>query len=815
MEKILKKYTTIPQHLYVNRNADDQLKNIVEEMQRPGYVLVARQMGKTNLLFNAKRTLESERRLFVYVDLSNIFDHERDCYRNIVDNIIEPNEDLFHSIESDIYTLREKNLPPHKEYSKSLRLIINQFIGDIVIILDEIDALRSADYSDNIFAQIRSNYFLRTNFPEFERLTYVLSGVIEPSELIRDRNKSPFNIGEKIYLDDFTKDEHNSFIDKSRLKITENISDSIYDWANGNPRLTFDICSEVEDFLIENIDITNKDLNKIIKNKYLTAFDIAPIDHIRELVKSNKKIRDAVLKIQQSETNNISDEIKTKLYLDGIINSKFDEETYIKNRIVKLSLSENWIMSIDKQAENAFSYGLQLFDSKDYTNSIETLLEFLDTSHPSYKEIETSNYFIGLSYYHLKNFKKSVHYFNKKFEDHTYKINSKSLLGICKLAIGEKESGEAILEASILNETNDWLYHNALLNLAISLDESKDDKAILFFQKLYHSTFKDKDTKKIELDKLRTLALYYQAEIFLHKNDTKEALSKISLALKYSNISDSLFLKYLKYSLEEAKNEYIKNEIVGTIIEQKLIFDSENIYPISFNESNLIYYLDLVFDYSNPKLFDELLDYAEKELYKDKLPDRFYLAYISSKLSDKSESILKYILGFENSIDNELHINIYRDLSMMYSDNPPKYFIYFNKYKKLFNQTSEVLKDDIYLFALGIKHYSDSKKIREGLELCEIIRKRIKDIENEDLKLESSIIYYWCATLNFSKKNRDKSIQYSSKTIELINSSKKKGNSMLGEEGLNNIVEQMEKIKYSYTIMNPIIKEKNMDEMNG
>ena len=70
MTKILKKYTSIPPHLYVERDADLQLKRIVDEMQRPGYVLVARQMGKTNLLINAKRTLESDNRIFAYVDLS-------------------------------------------------------------------------------------------------------------------------------------------------------------------------------------------------------------------------------------------------------------------------------------------------------------------------------------------------------------------------------------------------------------------------------------------------------------------------------------------------------------------------------------------------------------------------------------------------------------------------------------------------------------------------------------------------------------------------------------------------------------------------
>ncbi|ETR72683.1 MAG: hypothetical protein OMM_01529 [Candidatus Magnetoglobus multicellularis str. Araruama] len=202
MTKILKKYTIIPPELYVKRSADNQLQNIIDEMERPGYVLVARQMGKTNLLFNAKRELENDNRLFVYVDLSNTFEKERECYQNIVDLIIEPNENILRESIPEIISLRQLKLSPHQEYLKSLRIILNELQGDLIIILDEIDALRNCNYSDHIFAQIRSTYFARTNFPVLKKITYVLSGVIEPSDLIKDRNKSPFNIGEKIYLDD-------------------------------------------------------------------------------------------------------------------------------------------------------------------------------------------------------------------------------------------------------------------------------------------------------------------------------------------------------------------------------------------------------------------------------------------------------------------------------------------------------------------------------------------------------------------------------------------------------------------------------------
>jgi len=37
-------------------------------------------------------------------------------------------------------------------------------------------------------------YFVRVTYPVFNRLSYVLSGVIDPEKLIRNKDNSPFNI---------------------------------------------------------------------------------------------------------------------------------------------------------------------------------------------------------------------------------------------------------------------------------------------------------------------------------------------------------------------------------------------------------------------------------------------------------------------------------------------------------------------------------------------------------------------------------------------------------------------------------------------
>jgi len=777
-------------------------------MQRPGYVLVARQMGKTNLLFNAKRTLENSTRLFVYVDLSNVFKYERECYRNIIDNIIEPNENLFESIEPQIDLLREKKLPPHKEYSKSLRIVLEHFQGDVVIVLDEIDALRSAEYSDNIFAQIRSNYFSRTNFPVFERLTYILSGVIEPTELIKDRNKSPFNIGDKIYLDDFSLEEHNSFIVKSELILSDNVANEIYSWTNGNPRLTFDICSSIESLILEKKDVTVEILRNLVKQKYLTTFDIAPIDHIRELVKTNKDVRNAVLNIQQNKEIDLSDEIKKKLYLFGIINSKFDEDTNIKNPIIKNSLSINWIKSIDKQTQSQLSYGLELMDQFEYQEAITILSEFISNSSPTKEQLEICNYNIGFAYYNIRDLKSAIDYFSKDYSVNLYKANSKSLLGICKLGVGEIETGVEILEDILKQKTKDFAFRNAALNLAPIIASTDKPRAIEIYEELYKSTFEnDDDTTVEELNKLRTLAHYYKAELYFADKVNDKTLDSLQHALKYANSVDCLNLKFSIYNLSEEKDERLKSEIIESIIDQELKFDTKHSYPISFSENHLHNYLDLYFDQTDLSQFERLLDYSYNVLF-DKKIDKDQIVYSSSKHSAKSEDFLKYILDHKVTASDSILLRVNRDLAFGSSKKSSDFFTYFHSYEKLFLKNDNVNGDDIYIYALAIKNYSDANKLKEGIELCKTIDSRLSNIEDEELIFESVIIYYWFSNLNFSLKNQKDAIVYADKTIHLIQDSKKERTSMIDEKGVKSIVEQMKQIKSSSISRKPVISAK-------
>lgn len=797
MNKILKKYTTIPEHLYVNRAADKQLEEIINDMQRPGYVLVARQMGKTNLLFHAKRTLESENRLFVYVDLSNSFDHERDCYRNIIDCILEPNEKLFEPIESKINDIRSKQFQPHKEYSRCLREILNYFEGNMIIVLDEIDALRGAEYSDNIFAQIRSNYFSRTNFPVLERLTYILSGVIEPTELIKDRNKSPFNIGDKIYLDDFSFEEHESFILKSKLEIDNNISKEIYKWTNGNPRLTFDICAEIESQIIDGKTINTSKITEIINDKYLTSYDVAPVDHIRELVKSNDKIRNAITKIHTNKYSEINDEIRNKLYLYGIISSDFKNNAEIKNAIIKKSVSEEWIQSIEEETQNKFSYGLMLFEQKRHHDVIDFFTKYLESPKINKSEIETCNYSIGFSLFHLNKINDAIIYFSKNYNEDIYQKNSRSLLGICLIKNGEIESGKEILKEFLDFEEINFASRNAVFNYANIIREEDPAQALILYDKIINSSLEsDNDLEDTELNKLYTSIFTFKALIYNKLGNDTEFISSIHTAIEYSDISERLYLDFLLYTLSDKdRNDSIRETIANTIIDNNLKLNNETSFPCNFTYENLLTYLDLTFDTDHLETYESLLDYSINNLVPKKTKAQIIID-INTIFNKKSH--LEYFLETSSEIDI-LHLdllNIYRYLCMKNFDKSEKFFKLFYKYKSLLENTEDIIRADIYFFAKAIKELREKDKDVKALELCNFVDVIFNKMNNESIESEFILIYFWTASIYIENKNLSLALKYANHTLKLIESFKEGSTSLINKEGLKSIVDQIDVLKF-------------------
>jgi tetratricopeptide (TPR) repeat protein len=414
--KKLQPSTIIPREFYVDRGADKQLRDVVANMGRPGYVLVARQMGKTNLLLNAKSELGGSGNVFVYIDLSNVFPDLHQFFRNIIDIAVDSHAEYFSDAYEKIALSRSKpmNRPAHKEHEQELRLLLSAIPGKLVICLDEIDALGKVAYSDSVFSLIRSTYFAsRINYPEFTRLTYILSGVVEPNDIIKNKDISPFNIGEKIYLDDFTYDEYLTFVQKAQLPFPRDVVERVFFWTSGNPRMCWDVCSGLEDLLLSSNSITPESVDSVVRKLYLTSYNLAPVDHIRQQVAEDKDVRTAIMNIHLNKSSSVKDAQRTKLYLAGIIRSDFSSDRLvIKNRIIEACLSEAWIRSIEESDVSISDAADMRYGAGDYVGALRLYKEYISKLAPDVSDNLTF-FKLGECSFMTGDYKATIDYFDR------------------------------------------------------------------------------------------------------------------------------------------------------------------------------------------------------------------------------------------------------------------------------------------------------------------------------------------------------------------------------------------------------------------
>src|SRR5207249_2095400 len=145
--------------------------------------------------------------------------------------------------ELEEYWEAHDRLSPLQRWLGALQAVVLARVpGRLVIAIDEIDAVRSLPFStDEFFAAIRDCYNRRVQDPEFQRLTFCLLGVATPSDLIQDTRTTPFNIGRRIELTDFTEAEAAPLaagMGGGEQAVATALLARILYWTGGHPYLT-------------------------------------------------------------------------------------------------------------------------------------------------------------------------------------------------------------------------------------------------------------------------------------------------------------------------------------------------------------------------------------------------------------------------------------------------------------------------------------------------------------------------------------------------------------------------------------------------
>ena len=234
---------------YVERKADRELCEGLLQGEFC-YVLTSRQMGKSSLMVRTVRRLRQEAVAVAVLDLTAIGQNLslEQWYDGLLSRLGQQLD-----LEDEIlaYAAAHPELGPLQRWMSALeQVVLRRIPGKVVIFVDEIDIVRSLPFStDEFFAGVRECHNRRSRESAFGRLAFGLLGVATPTDLIRDTRMTPFNIGRRIELNDFTAQEAGPLargLGADETTTPELLKRILY-WTGGHPYLTQRLCRAVAD----------------------------------------------------------------------------------------------------------------------------------------------------------------------------------------------------------------------------------------------------------------------------------------------------------------------------------------------------------------------------------------------------------------------------------------------------------------------------------------------------------------------------------------------------------------------------------------
>lgn len=764
-EKVLYSSAIIPNELYVQRDADRKLREVVQRMSKPAYISVARQMGKTNLLIHTKRALEDDDNRYIYIDVTSDFNTAQDCFRYIVNEILNSNEDIneFQKAKQKIFDLRkESKINASEEYQNEIREILRHYKGNLIVFLDEVDDLRKHSFSDDIFGQIRKTSFIKETYPVLKRITYILSGVIDPEKLIKTQENSPFNIAIPIYLEDFNRNEFYELVYKSGLQLANDTKDYIFDWLKGNPRMSFEILSLIEDQYINGVQITNELVDTIINDFYLTNFKNPPIDHIRDLVNRNTDVRKALIKLKKGQIDELSDEIINKFYLFGITASKINKQNLkIKNKVLELSLSDEWLNKIELEKKGYYEFGNDKIKQGEFLEGIKYLEEYIQNDPKGYF-VDISNYNIGKAYHDNGDYELSNNYLIKKPIDRERSTEVYYLqlfyIGINFFKLEKFDEALVYYNEIIDNNKIPQTVINSFVNKGETLINSKSNYEIDTIINVYISALEyiKANHDKIEEKETFQAIIYYRLGYLNHSNNRKEeAIAYFEKAKKFSKIEDQpIILLYIDSCVAEnlEKRIEIYKQLSNLIIENKLQFSIAENVVMPFIEPHLNIVLTNLYDFKLIEEFNKLIDYSINTIYNNSLKEYellYQIAFFALRSKDVNvcEELMHKILKFKN-IDSVTEMVCNQFSGLIASNKKDENSIeYLTNYIKIFNENknfdNELIENDFHAFITVVDYYRKQENYFKSFETASILERYFnKSLNTVNKSLSVTILFF-------------------------------------------------------------------------
>ncbi|MDZ8261280.1 AAA-like domain-containing protein [Nostoc sp. ChiQUE01b] len=341
------------QGLYIPRQADAELLALCRAATF-AYVLTPRQLGKSSLMIRTAEQLIEEGVQCVIIDISGELGVNltaEQWYKGLLTVIADQ---LMLTTNLEQWWQTHYHLGVTQRLTKFFVEVLLTEINDcVVIFVDEIDTTLSLNFTDDFYATIRYFQVARATNPEFRRLSFVLIGVATPGDLIRDPKRTPFNIGQRVDLTDFTFEEAQPLAAGLGLPIEtgQNVLRWVLKWTGGHPYLSQRLCRIIADR--HQANWSEAEVDRVVGSEFLgTASEQDNnLQFVRDMLTKRaphpleQEVLNTYLQIYRSKSLVTDEEqslVKSHLKLSGVVRRE-NALLLVRNRIYREAFNLRWI----------------------------------------------------------------------------------------------------------------------------------------------------------------------------------------------------------------------------------------------------------------------------------------------------------------------------------------------------------------------------------------------------------------------------------------------------------------------------------------